>query len=183
VCTFPDNLQCEEWAMMRGDCRNGGVKVTGLVTPAARYCAISGGTYKVTSGSNTANEQGTCSFKGGKTCRANACFDGACTRDLSSRAGAPAEPTAQAAVVAKSIHASFRCDAGKTIEALFTKGAPSNVKLVLSDGRRMLLPQAMSASGARYANKSETFVFWNKGDSAFIEENGKTTYQGCATKP
>lgn len=33
VCVFADNLQCEEWAMLRGECRNGGVKVTGYATP------------------------------------------------------------------------------------------------------------------------------------------------------
>ena len=44
VCVFADNLQCEEWAMLRGQCRTGGVKVTGYATPAARYCAITGGT-------------------------------------------------------------------------------------------------------------------------------------------
>ena len=42
----------------------------------------------------------------------------------------------------------------------------------------------MSGSGARYANKDETFVFWNKGDTAFVTEgnDGKDTYSGCATK-
>lgn len=80
VCLFPDNLQCEEWAMLRGDCRNGGRKVTGFVTPAARYCAITGGTYKVTGGSNTPSERGTCTFKGGRTCDAAAYFAGSCAR-------------------------------------------------------------------------------------------------------
>ena len=28
----------------------------------------------------------------------------------------------------------------------------------------------MSGSGARYANKDESFVFWNKGNTAFITE-------------
>ena len=44
--------------MMRGDCRTGGIKVTGFATPAARYCAITGGAYTVISASNTPNEQG-----------------------------------------------------------------------------------------------------------------------------
>lgn len=79
VCTFDDNRQCEEWAMSRGDCPVGGVKVTGYVTPAGRYCAITGGEYKVTSASNDPNEQGTCTFKNGKTCDAAAYFDGACS--------------------------------------------------------------------------------------------------------
>jgi len=52
VCMFPDNLQCEEWAMLRGECPVGGIKVTGYVTPAAQYCAITGGTYTVTGNAN-----------------------------------------------------------------------------------------------------------------------------------
>jgi hypothetical protein len=80
VCTFPDNMQCEEWAMFRGECPVGGIKVTGYVTPAATYCAITGGTYTVTSNSNTPNEQGTCTFKDGKTCDASDYFNGKCSK-------------------------------------------------------------------------------------------------------
>ena len=80
VCIFDDNRQCEEWAMMRGDCPIGGIKVAGFVTPAARYCAITGGEYKVTANSNTPDEQGTCTFNNGATCNAVAYFEGACTR-------------------------------------------------------------------------------------------------------
>lgn len=172
VCTFPDNLQCEEWAMMRGDCRTGGIKVAGYVTPAARYCAITGGTYKITSASNTPNEQGTCTFKGGKSCNAKAYFDARCSREVTRTAAAPA----------KTINAKFACAGGKTIDATFVNTGGGSVKLALSDGRSLTLPQAMSASGARYANKDESFVFWNKGNTAFIDEGGKMTYQDCATK-
>jgi membrane-bound inhibitor of C-type lysozyme len=74
----------------------------------------------------------------------------------------------------------FKCDGGKTIDATFYA---SSVDLKLSDGRSMKVPQAMSASGARYANKDETFVFWNKGDTAFVTEgkDGKETFSGCVT--
>ena len=73
--------------------------------------------------------------------------------------------------------ATFKCQGGKSIYA-------NSVSLKLSDGRSLTVPQAMSASGARYANKDETFVFWNKGDTAFVTEgkDGKETYSGCATK-
>ncbi len=80
------------------------------------------------------------------------------------------------------VQAFFRCDAGKTLDAVFANGTPASVALALSDGRHVALPQARSASGARYANGDESFVFWNKGDTAFIEENGKATYSGCATR-
>ncbi|MCE9628620.1 MAG: MliC family protein [Candidatus Vogelbacteria bacterium] len=70
----------------------------------------------------------------------------------------------------------FTCAEGETIKATF---ANSQVDLVLSDGRTLILPQVMSASGARYANTEESFVFWNKGNTAFVEENGKMTIGGC----
>lgn len=170
VCLFPDNLQCEEWAMMRGECPTGGIKVTGYVNRAARYCAITGGSYTVTAESNTPRERGTCAFPNGKTCGSWAYFNGSCTRE------------ARAAAPANTIKAMFACTGGKTIDATFVNGAKSSVRLALSDGRKMTLPQAMSADGARYANAKETVVFWNKGNTAFLQENGKSTYEGCATK-
>ena len=78
VCTFEDNRQCEEWALMRGDCPVGGVKVTGYVTPAGRYCAITGGDYAVTGESSSDNEQGTCTFNNGAVCDAWDIYNGLC---------------------------------------------------------------------------------------------------------
>jgi hypothetical protein len=72
-------MQCEEWAMLRGDCPEGGVRVTGYVTPAAQYCAISGGSYTVTGRSSQPDEQGTCAFKNGKSCDAWAYYNGTCS--------------------------------------------------------------------------------------------------------
>jgi len=91
-------------------------------------------------------------------------------------------PAAQNGVAGKPIRAFFACDAGKTVNAVFTNGAQSSVRLTLSDGREMSVPQVLSGSGARYANGDESFVFWNKGNTAFIEESGKRTYRGCTTK-
>ena len=45
---FEDNRQCEEWASASRRLPIGGVKVTGYITPAAQYCAVTGGTYAVT---------------------------------------------------------------------------------------------------------------------------------------
>lgn len=47
VCLFEDNRQCEEWALMRGDCPAGGLKITGYDNDAEIYCAITGGTVKM----------------------------------------------------------------------------------------------------------------------------------------
>jgi putative hemolysin len=68
-------------SMLRGDCPVGGIKVTGYVTPAARFCAITGGEYTVTDGSNTEDEQGTCAFPNGATCDAWDYYRGECDPD------------------------------------------------------------------------------------------------------
>jgi len=78
VCVFDDNRQCEEWAMLRGDCPVGGVKLAGYVTQAAVYCVINGGRYDITANSGAADEQGTCTFKSGGICTAEALFNGKC---------------------------------------------------------------------------------------------------------
>ena len=77
-CVFADNRQCEEWAMMRGHCPVGGVRVTGYVTPAARFCAITGGRYSVTANDNRPDEQGSCALPEGKLCDAVAYHAGRC---------------------------------------------------------------------------------------------------------
>lgn len=90
----------------------------------------------------------------------------------------------------------YVCDGGKTIEARFYEGDPvfvapgqmpipaGSVKIVLSDGRDFELPQTISASGARYANEDESLIFWNKGDSVMIFENGEEKdYLNCANSP
>lgn len=53
------------------------------------------------------------------------------------------------------------------------------VELVLSDGRRLSLPRTLSASGIRYANQTESLVFWSKGTTAFLMENNDQTYADC----
>jgi putative hemolysin len=95
VCLFEDNRQCEEWALMRGECPLGGVKVTGYITAAAQYCAITGGEYTVTNAGNTEQEQGTCAFKNGKACNAADYFAGTC--DSNSGAESYSDPFAYCA--------------------------------------------------------------------------------------
>ena len=70
----------------------------------------------------------------------------------------------------------FTCDAGKTVRAIFRE---NQVQLLLSDGRNLIVPQAVSADGGRYANDDESFVFWTKGTGAFITEHAATTYKNC----
>jgi len=79
VCLFEDNHQCEEWALLRGQCRAGGLRVTGYATPAGRYCAIRGGRYTVTSAAAT-DERGSCALPDGRSCDADEFFRGTCGR-------------------------------------------------------------------------------------------------------
>ncbi len=87
----------------------------------------------------------------------------------------------------------YQCDGKKEVTAVFYQGpeitpqvgqppVPSGkVNLVLSDGRQLSLPQTLSGSGIRYANGDESFIFWSKGDTAFIMENNQETYSNCST--
>lgn len=93
LCLFEDNRQCEEWALLRGDCPVGGVKVTSYTTPAAVYCAITGGEYAITGNTGADDEQGTCTFKDGSMCDVWEYYDGMCVPGFASTA--PAGPSLQ----------------------------------------------------------------------------------------
>jgi putative hemolysin len=71
VCVFEDNRQCEEWALFHGKCPVGGLKVTGYLTPASRFCAITGGRYD--------DAAKACTLPTGKTCSTDAYYAGTCT--------------------------------------------------------------------------------------------------------
>jgi putative hemolysin len=78
VCYFEENHQCEEWSLMRGDCPVGGRKVTGYITEAGRYCAITGGEYMVTVAGDQETEKGNCQLPSGEICEAEEYYLGAC---------------------------------------------------------------------------------------------------------
>lgn len=77
LCYFEDNMACEEWAMMRGDCPVGGVKTTGFDTVSQRFCAWSGG-------KTTATENAVCEFPDGTSCSADDFYGGICQRKTTS---------------------------------------------------------------------------------------------------
>jgi len=80
----------------------------------------------------------------------------------------------------ENIHAVFVCSDNRTIDAMFYT-AQDTIDITLTDGRKLSLPRVISGSGARYANSDESFVFWNKGNGAFITENDTITYSECLT--
>ena len=70
VCYFLDNRQCEEWALLRGNCPVGGVKVTGYQTPGGVYCAISGG--------EVLENETQCKLPSGMVCSTQDLYQGKC---------------------------------------------------------------------------------------------------------
>jgi len=73
VCFFEDNRQCEERALLRGDCPVGGMKVTGYENEAEAYCAISGGEVQ-----GLGTDTPMCKRVDGTLCNAQANLDGDC---------------------------------------------------------------------------------------------------------
>ena len=84
-------------------------------------------------------------------------------------AAAPAPAPDQPSPAASTINARFTCDE-LTVSVAFE---PSRVVLSLP-GRTITLPQAVSASGARYSDGATTF--WNKGREATFEFDGRSRH-------
>ncbi len=76
----------------------------------------------------------------------------------------------------------FYCADKKRIYARIALTGPGRVSLKLSDGRSIKLPQVMSASGVKYADDQEKFIFWTKADTAFILENDQMTHRDCVSR-
>jgi len=86
----------------------------------------------------------------------------------------------------------YACDHGRSLVVEYFAGAArtapngmplpgGHVIVTQADGVRHTLQQTASGSGIRYANESESYVFWSKGDGAFVEEGPSqtVTYSNC----
>ncbi len=69
----------------------------------------------------------------------------------------------------------YQCEGGKTFEVVYV---PEQARLTLAGREPITLPQIETGSGARYSDGSITLL--TKGTDAFIEEDGRRTYSGCA---
>lgn len=72
LCTFEDNMSCEEWALYRGECPIGGVKTTGYDNIEQMYCAWLGG-------KTLAEEDASCDLPNGNTCLTSDLYNGKCS--------------------------------------------------------------------------------------------------------
>jgi membrane-bound inhibitor of C-type lysozyme len=70
----------------------------------------------------------------------------------------------------------FVCSNDKKLTAKFSDGI---VTLDLPDSRSFTLLEKTSTSGTRYANEGDEIVFWNKGDTTFLEEKGVEILSNC----
>ncbi len=90
----------------------------------------------------------------------------------------PPEPVSQnqGASIGEENTVNFTCTDHKSFTAVFMRDI---VALTLSDGRQIELRQAISGSGIRYLNNTQTIEFRGKGLDASLAENGATTYSDC----
>lgn len=91
----------------------------------------------------------------------------------------------------------YQCDNGKVIAAAYYEGEPAptpepgepptptgRAEISLNGGPAIPLMQTLSASGVRYANADESFVFWNKGEEALVMRNNQMDldYTNCTAQ-
>lgn len=75
--------------------------------------------------------------------------------------------------------ASYSCANGTMVRAIFSAPGPKgSVQLEFAGGKRVVLPQAMSADGGRYAGHGTEF--WIKGKTARLTRSSTRTE--CTTQ-
>lgn len=72
----------------------------------------------------------------------------------------------------------YRCG---TLPLTVTLDNASEQVSFIMDGQPLTLKRAVSASGARYSDGK--YVFWSKGDTAFIERDDKIVVNDCELQP
>jgi membrane-bound inhibitor of C-type lysozyme len=80
----------------------------------------------------------------------------------------------------------YVCDQGE-VDLVLSGEDLIDAKIIINNNMSDVMPthnmkRVVSASGTRYATADENIVFWSKGTSAFITENGETTYENCNEK-
>ena len=87
-----------------------------------------------------------------------------------------AQRISDVASAATGMSATFTCEAGKWIRTVYNN---ARISIDLSDGRELGVPAVYAATGMKFANTDNSFVFSDKNDTAEITENGTPTYNDC----
>jgi dipeptidase D len=153
VCLFDDNRQCEEWALMRGECPVGGIKVTGYLTDAARFCAITGGTYAITGKSGAEDEQGTCTLPDGSQCDVWAYYEGTCD-PTSAEAPTPTAVATASAAPSGAAKIVFDSNRGGDYRDLYVMGVDGSGLTRLTEGGAHNFAGPWSPDGTQIAYTS-----------------------------
>jgi membrane-bound inhibitor of C-type lysozyme len=66
----------------------------------------------------------------------------------------------------------------KSVLTAVFDNASSTVIITMNNGKTFTLHRALSASGARYAEKEEKIVFWTKGENASLWINDQLIFSG-----
>lgn len=71
--------------------------------------------------------------------------------------------------VAELVSVTYRCERGVELPVVYVNDEAGHV-VALIEGRLLVLPRAISASGARYRADAPDagYEFWSKGDTAFL---------------
>jgi len=76
-CKFADGSECEEWALMRGECKPGQSTAAGIANPASENCIKQGGTLDIRTDAS-GGQVGYCKFADGSECEEWALMRGEC---------------------------------------------------------------------------------------------------------
>ncbi|MFW5787887.1 MAG: MliC family protein [Halanaerobiales bacterium] len=74
----------------------------------------------------------------------------------------------------------FICPSGREIKIIYHDESDA-ATLFINEDEYKIYP-VISASGARYANDTETVIFWEHQGEAMVEINGETIYRKCKLK-
>lgn len=81
---------------------------------------------------------------------------------------APAQVAPSEPALAELIAVTYHCERGVILPAVYVNDGAGHV-VALIEGQLVVLPRAISASGARYLSAEQPgYEFWSKGDSAML---------------
>ena len=73
---------------------------------------------------------------------------------------------------------SYNCDEGRSFVAEFYENV--DIVFVITRGKTFYLHRMSSTSGIKYSDGNTTF--WIKGDTAYVETDGRTEFKNCSVK-
>jgi membrane-bound inhibitor of C-type lysozyme len=73
----------------------------------------------------------------------------------------------------------YQCDEGRSFVVEFYENV--DIVFLMTREKTFYLHRMPSTSGVKYSDGNTTF--WIKGDTAFVETDGRTEFKNCSVKP